>query len=132
MIVVDASVLVTALADDNVDGQNARSRLSRENLVAPQIIDLEVLSVLRRLALAGRVNQHRAEMALADLIDLPMHRADHMPLLNRCWQLRSNLTTYDAAYVALAEALDVTLLTADSRLAQAPGIRCRIEVLEMR
>lgn len=129
MIVVDASVLVTALADDNVDGVRARSRLAQEVLAVPQILDLEVVSVLRRLTQAKKVNPQRAEMALADLIDLPIRRSDHVPLLKRCWQLRENLTTYDAAYVALAEALDVILVTADRRFAEAPGIRCAVEVL---
>lgn len=129
MIVVDASVLVTALADDNDDGRLARSRLRHEKMLAPQVVDLEVLSVLRRLARTGLVEQHRVESAIVDLIDLPLQRADHTSLLHRCWQLRENVTIYDAAYVALAEALNLTLLTADVRLAQAPGIHCPIEVL---
>jgi len=67
---------------------------------------------------------------MADLIDLPLRRASHRPLLRRCWQLRHNLTSYDACYVALAETLDVPLLTADGRLADAPGLRCAVELLE--
>ena len=122
-------MLVSALADDNEDGQQARSRLGHEKLVAPAIVDLEVLSVLRRLARSGQLNHERVESAIVDLVDLPMRRADRAPLLNRCWQLRENLTIYDAAYVALAETLDLTLLTADIRLARAPGISCPVEVL---
>ena len=68
-------------------------------------------------------------MAVADLASLPLRRARHVNLLSRCWELRENLTPYDAAYVALAEALDVTLVTADRRMAQAPGPRCTVEVL---
>ncbi|ORM38049.1 type II toxin-antitoxin system VapC family toxin [Williamsia sp. 1135] len=129
MIVVDASVLITALAEDSEDGRHVRSRLVRDKLVAPQIVDLEVMSVLRRSVRTGRMSQQRAASAVADLIDLPFERSDHRPLLGRCWQLHENLTTYDAAYVALAELLDVPLLTADVSLARAPGIRCAVEVL---
>ncbi len=68
-------------------------------------------------------------MALTDLADLPMARVSHRPLLRRCWELRDNLTVYDAAYVALAESLDATLVTADARLARAPGVRCAVELL---
>jgi len=129
VIVVDASVLVTALADDDEDGDLARARLRGEGLAAPEIIDLEVLSVLRRLLLAGKLPARRAEQALGDLIDLPLRRAPHRALLPRCWELRGNLTVYDASYVALADALDVPLLTGDARLAGAPGLGCTVEVL---
>lgn len=71
----------------------------------------------------------RAELALVDLADLPMKRATHRPLLARCWELRASVTAYDAAYVALAEALEVPLLTADRRLARSPGLRCPVEVI---
>jgi predicted nucleic acid-binding protein len=98
-------------------------------LAAPELIDLEVTAVLRRQVLAGRLDQHRAELALEDLSRLQIQRAAHLPLLARIWTLRDNLSAYDAAYVALAEALDVELLTADARLASAPGLRCRITVL---
>lgn len=75
------------------------------------------------------MDPRRAELAVADLASLPLRRARHVDLLSRCWQLRENLTPYDAAYVALAEALDVALVTADRRMAQAPGLRCTIDVL---
>lgn len=129
MLVVDASVLATALGDDGPDGDRARSRLRDEELVAPELIDLEVASVWRRQRAAGMLDARRAELALADLADLPIQRASHQPLLPRCWELRDNLTIYDAAYVALAEALGTPLLTADARSAHAPGVRCAIEVL---
>jgi predicted nucleic acid-binding protein len=129
VIVVDASVLVTALADDGVDGDHARARLQGQALVAPEMLDLEVLSVLRRLHQTGDVPLRRAEQALRDLTDLPVRRSSHRPLLARCWELRENLTVYDASYVALAEALETVLLTADARLARAPGTRCRIELI---
>jgi predicted nucleic acid-binding protein len=129
VLVVDASVLTTALADDGRDGDLARTRLMGEALAAPQLIDLEVASVLRRLTLAGQLPERRSVLALADLIDLPIERAPHLPLLHRCWELRANITAYDAAYVALAEGLDTVLLTADQRLARASGPRCRFEVM---
>ena len=129
MIVVDASVLATALGDDGPDGDNARARLRGERLSAPELVDLEVTSVLRRQVQAGEVDARRAALALADLAALPLRRARHRPLLARCWELRNNLTIYDASYIALAEALDVTLLTGDERLARAPGPHCHIEIL---
>lgn len=129
MIVVDASVLVVALADDGPSGDVARARLRPESLAAPELIDLEVASVLRRQLAKGRVDARRAELALRDLLAIPIDRAPHAPLLGRCWQLRDSVTVYDAVYVALAEALGVPLVTADARLARAAGPRCVIEVL---
>lgn len=129
MIVVDASVLTTALGDDGRDGDRARVRLSGEVLAAPHLIDLEVSSVWRRMVATGAMDLRRADLALRDLRELPMRRAGHVDLLPRCWELRSNLSTYDAAYVVLAEVLEAPLVTADERLAGAPGIRCSIEVL---
>ncbi len=129
MLVVDASVLAVALADDGPDGDSARARLRDQQLAAPELIDLEVTSVLRRQLAAGHLDVRRAQLALDDLLDLPVGRAPHAPLLLRCWELRDNLTVYDAAYVALAEALGTALLTADTRLATAPGLRCPVEVL---
>jgi predicted nucleic acid-binding protein len=127
VLVVDASVLVVALADDGTDGDAARARLRGERLVAPELIDLEVGSVLRRQAAAGQIDDRRATMALQDLVDLPLQRARHVGLLSRCWDLRTTLTFYDAAYVALAEALRTTLLTGDGRLATAAGPTCHFE-----
>jgi predicted nucleic acid-binding protein len=130
VLVVDASVIAVALADDDVDGDRARARLRGEQLAAPELVDLEVASVLRGQLRAGTLNRRRAELALSDLDAIPIQRAPHRPLLARCWQLRENLTVYDASYVALAEVLDADLLTGDRRLAAAPGPRCRIEVLD--
>jgi len=129
MLVVDASALVVALADDGPDGDLVRGRLRGESLAAPELVDLEVVSVLRKQLGAGALDARRAGLALTDLADLPLRRAPHLPLLARCWELRDNLTVDDAAYVALAEALDVPLITADTRLARAPGTTCQIEVL---
>ncbi len=129
MIVIDASVLVTALVDDGDDGGVVRGRLVDEDLAGPELIDLEVVSVLRRFVGAGRLTAERARQALTDLHDLRIELVSHRPLLSRCWSLRHNLTVYDAAYVALAEALDAVLLTADARLAAAPDLGCEIEIL---
>ena len=129
VIVVDASVLAVALGDDGTDGQRARQRLADEALVAPELVDLEVVSVWRRHVAAKLMPARRAAGALADLADLPMRRASHQPFLDRIWQLRNHVTTYDAAYIALAEALDLTLVTADARLSRASGVRCEVEAI---
>ena len=107
----------------------ARARLRREVLVAPELIDLEVASVLRRHASSGRVSVQRADRAISNLAALPLMRVPHRRLLARCWELRHNLTTYDGAYVAVAESVDAVLLTTDARLSQAPGPTCEFEVL---
>lgn len=129
MIVVDASVLAPALADDGADGDRVRERLRGERLAAPELIDLEVVSTIRRAARAGGLDDRRSSQALTDLAALPLRRIPHLPLLSRAWQLRDNLTAYDAAYVALAEALDALLLTADGPMGRASGVRCEVEVL---
>ncbi len=129
MIVVDASILATGLADDGPDGDRVRARLRGEQLVAPHLVDVEVSSVWRRLVAAGALDERRASLAMHDLESLRLERAAHRPLLARCWELRGNLTVYDASYVALAELMRVGLLTGDARLANAPGIRCDVEVI---
>ena len=123
-------MLAVALADDGEDGDAARVRLAREpELHIPHLADLEVLSVLRRHLAAGLLDARRAGFALHDLTSLPATRYPHAPFARRVWDLRANLTPYDAAYVALAESLGCVLVTADGRLARAPGIRCGVEVL---
>ena len=129
MIVVDASVLAPALSDDTADGDAARAALAGRTLSAPDVIDLEVLSVLRRHVATDQLGVPRARLAVADLLDLPLQRVPHLRVIDRCWDLRHNLTVYDAAYVALAELLDLVLVTGDLRLATAPGLRCSVEVV---
>ena len=129
MIVVDASVLAVALGDDGPEGSVARAVLAEETLLAPELIDLEVLSVLRKQVKSASMTLERAQRALSRLAELPMRRAPHRPLLQRCWELRQTVTAYDAAYIALAEAFEVTLVTADVRLSRAPSVRCPVTVL---
>ena len=126
MVVIDASVLVAALL---VAGP-ARSRLANDNLQAPELIDAELLSVLRRLVLANTVQDSHALQALATADRLGLRRHQMRSLWPRAWELRTNLSAYDALYVALAEQLNAPLLTADARLARAPGLRCLVEVVE--
>ncbi len=129
MIVVDASVLAVALGDDGAEGERARLRLSNEALAAPELVDLEAVSVWRRHVAAKQMTVRRAALAISDLEILPLQRSPHRPLLGRIWELRHGVTPYDAAYIALAEALDTVLVTADTRLARAPGVRCEIEAI---
>jgi predicted nucleic acid-binding protein len=129
LIVVDASVLAPAIADDGADGDRARARLAGEALAAPELIFLEVASVLRRATRAHRLDARRAGQALADLAALPLRSAPHVPLLARAWELRDTATVYDGAYLALAELLRAPLLTADKRLQAVPRTRCTVELV---
>jgi predicted nucleic acid-binding protein len=129
VIVTDAGVLLAVFVDDGIWGDAARGRLQEEEMAAPELIDLEVTSALRGLLRAGKVDGHRAQEALADLRDLPLRRASHRELVTRCWELRDNLTAYDASYVALAELLAATLVTTDARMTRAPQIRCPVDLL---
>lgn len=129
MIVVDASVLAVALGDDGADGQRARDCLSGRMLAAPELIDLEVVSVWRRHVSAKLMTARRATGAVADLLDIPLRRSSHAALLERIWELRHGVTAYDAAYIALAEVLDVVLVTADARLARSPRVKCGVDVI---
>ena len=106
-----------------------RLRGSQEDLHAPHLLSVEVTHAIRRMATRGDIGQARAGMAMRNLAGLPVRRWDHEPLLARMWQLRNSLSAYDACYVALAEALDATLMTADGRLARSAGHRARIELV---
>ena len=128
MIVVDASAMLAYLL--GAQGAEAVSaRLAGERLAAPHVLDLEVASALRRLVRKKQSPPARAREALGALAVAPLTRFPQTMLLARIWQLRDNLSVYDAAYVALAEALDAPLLTADKRMAKAPGLHARIELL---
>lgn len=129
VIVVDASVMAPVVADAGPDGVRFRRRLHGEQVAAPDLLRVEVLSVIRRQHRSGTLDLTQADNAVADLVDLPITVYPTAPLLFRCWELRDNLTAYDACYIALAEALGCTLVTADVRLSGAPGIGCPIETV---
>ena len=128
MIVVDASALIEVLLN-TPSGSRITQRLfeGQETLHAPCLLDIEVVQVLRRYALAGELNATRGLQAIEDLSDFPLTRYPHDLFLPRIWELRHNVTAYDAAYIALAEALDAPLLTRDARLASAAGHHATIE-----
>jgi predicted nucleic acid-binding protein len=123
-LVVDASVIVAALVDSGVDGDWARDILDGPALAAPHHMPIEAANILRRASLAGDITPDTAALAHGDLLALRVELFPYAPLAERCWQLRENVTTYDAAYVALAEQLDAPLATLDQRLAAATGPRC--------
>jgi predicted nucleic acid-binding protein len=129
VIVVDAGVLATALADDGEDGRRMRARLGGNDLAAPAIVDLEVASVIRKGVRANLLTEYRAAQAISDLAALPIERVPHTALLRRVWDLHHNVSPYDAAYVAVSEAFSATLVTTDRKLANATGPRCEIEIL---
>jgi predicted nucleic acid-binding protein len=129
VIVADASVLVLALLDEGGAGALARERLLASDIAVPELADVEVLSVVRREVLAGRLSSRRGAGALQDYTDLAVARYAHQPLMARAWELRDTVSAYDAHYVALAEFLDAALVTADGRLARASGPRCPIHLL---
>jgi len=129
LIVVDASaVLEVLLQTPAATRVSQRMFAPGETLHAPHLLDVEIAQVLRRYARSGAISSDRGAEALEDLADLPLNRYPHFILLPRIWQLRHNLTAYDAAYLALAEALDAPLLTRDRALASARG-RVRVEVV---
>jgi predicted nucleic acid-binding protein len=130
VIVLDASSAVEWLLRTATGARVARRILSRrETLHAPYLLDVEVTQVFRRHVAQGAITAARAGEALQDLLDLRLRRYPHALLLRRVWDLRDNLTAYDALYVALAEALDAPLLTCDGKLARARGHGARVEVI---
>lgn len=130
MIVVDASALLEVLlATPTSRPLFRRLFIPGETLHAPHVLDLEVAQVLRRYSARKEIADSRAEEALQDLLDLPLTRYPHDLFLTRIWELRANLTAYDAAYVALAEALPAPLITRDRRIGKSSGHRAKIELL---
>jgi predicted nucleic acid-binding protein len=130
LIVVDASVLANVIGDDGADGRRARAEIRRAGQVAaPDFVDVEAVAVLRKRCLAGTISDRRFEEAIADLEQLGMSRYPTLPLMRRAFELRANVTAYDASYVAVAELLGCELLTGDGRLAGASGPRCAIRLL---
>jgi predicted nucleic acid-binding protein len=128
--VLDTSVVVPALVDSGPAGAVARAALSGyRELIAPALLDTEVAHVLRGRVRGGKLPEELARAALTDLAVLPVERFHAFPLLGRIWELRDNVTAYDATYVALAELFDAELVTADAALAAAAGPRCLFRVL---
>ena len=128
MFVVDASVVVHALIDD--DGGDASDLIISGDTVAPFIVDLEVLNSLRKGVRIGMISEAIAREAFADFHTFPIQRYRHEMLLSRIWQLRQNITPYDAAYVALAEHLSVPLLTRDLRLYRSASHTATIQYID--
>jgi len=131
VIVLDASALVELILDTQT-GQLVAGRIAdpAEGLHMPHLADLEVLQALRRYVREGEIDADAAAVALDDLRALDLQRHAHEPLLERVWELRKNLTAYDAVYVALAEVLDGILITCDRRLSHAPGMSRRVALVE--
>ena len=129
MIVVDASVVVSALLVDGPEGEAARQALRSEAAHAPHLLDVEVTSAVRRWVLAGRLGVEEARSSIRDLADLAITRHGHEPLLDRVLELRDAVSAYDGTYVALAELLGATMVTGDRRLSRGPGVRCPVSVI---
>jgi predicted nucleic acid-binding protein len=124
MLVVDASLVVAALVDSGEDGTWAHELLGSDQLAAPHLMPVEAANVLRRAVLNGELSADSAALAHADLLDLRIDLFPYSPFAARVWELRGNLTSYDAWYVALAEALEARLATLDLRLSRSRGPRC--------
>jgi predicted nucleic acid-binding protein len=130
LIVLDASAVLEVLLRSQV-GLEIEKRIfsHRESLFAPHLLDLEVAQVVRRYCAFGEIDSERGKEAIEDLKNLPINRYQHDIFLNRVWELRHNMTAYDAVYVALAETLHAPLLTRDAHLASAPGHEAVIELI---
>ena len=129
MIVVDASVVVSALLVNGPEGEAARQALRSDAAHAPHLLDVEVTSAVRRWVLAGRFGVEEARSSIRDLADLAITRHGHEPLLDRVLELRDAVSAYDGTYIALAELLGATMVTGDRRLSRAPGVRCPVSVI---
>ena len=128
MIVLHSSAALEALVGRPVDEELSERLRSAIEIHAPHLIDVEVMNGLRRLVMRGALDADRASDAQRDLADLAIVRYPHLPLIDRMWSLRENLTAQEAVFVALAESLSFPLITCDARMAQAPGIEATIEL----
>jgi len=130
LIVVDASILANVIGDDGVDGHRARGEVrSAGELAAPDLVDVETVAVLRKRWIAGAMSDDRFAEAIHDLEAIELERYPTLPLMRRAYDLRANVTAYDATYIALAEVFGCELLTGDGRLGRAPGALCVVRVL---
>jgi predicted nucleic acid-binding protein len=132
MIVVDAGTVVHLVADAGPVGEAVRKRAEAERLAAPYLLDVEVASALRGRDRGGKLTDTQLDAAWDSFALLPIRRMEHMPVLPRVREMWSNLSPYDATYVALAEGLGVPLITSDARIARAGRARCPIEVFSER
>ncbi|MBD0253615.1 MAG: type II toxin-antitoxin system VapC family toxin [Rubrobacter sp.] len=130
MIVLDASAVIAVLVGQGQVAELIRQKIEipDQSLHVPHVMDLEVLHALRRQILLGTLSRERSSEALDDLKNITFVRYPHATFVDRIWSLKDNLTAYDAAYIALAEALDAPLVTMDANLARAPGSRAVVEV----
>ena len=130
MIVLDASAAVAVLLNLGAGAPRIRERMDRadDGVHVPHVFEVEVMNVLRRYALGHGLSERRSAELLEDLTTMRLTRYPHTALLSRVWELRENLTAYDAAYVALAETLEAPLITRDERVSRAPGIRAVVEL----
>lgn len=132
MLIVDASCLYEVVADTG-PAEQVRERLALDpDQAAPHLIDAEVLGIIRRDRMLGRLDRTSARQAIEDLRDWPAERFGHRLLLERAWELRDRVRTWDALYVALAEVLGATMVTLDGRLGRVEGLECHVEVLSGR
>jgi predicted nucleic acid-binding protein len=125
-LVCDSSAIVALLLDSGAEGQWATAALSGATLAAPSLLDFECANVFRRHELAKIISADQAAQAHADLVDLTIERWPYELVASRSWELRKNLSVYDASYVALAELIDAPLVTLDRRLTRAPNLRCAV------
>ena len=127
-LVCDASALVALLLDDGPDGRWVATRLAGSVLHAPALVHFETANIIRRTELAGLVGVDQAAQAHADLLDLSMTQWPYEVIAERAWQLRYNLTSYDASYVTVAELIEAPLVTLDLRISRVPQLRCPVAV----
>ena len=129
MQVVDAGVVIDALVPAGRLGHSAAAAIKADDNVAPELLDVEVLHALRGMVRRSELSEPAARVIVHSMGALGVVRRPHLPLVPRMWELRDNLTAYDAAYVALAEALGCPLVTSEARIASASGIRCEVQVV---
>lgn len=126
-LVADASAIVALLTDSGPVGQWATEMMSDADLYAPAVMPFECTDIFRRHELAGVISADQAAQAHTDLVDMPVDLWPYETVATRVWDLRANLSSYDAAYVAVAEVTNASLLTLDGRIAKAPRIRCSVK-----